>query len=1025
MNKPNIIQEWEALGKIEDAGAIVKGGGIDRYWQREDVQLLPNYFTGTEKIFNAGWLHDSNVALKHFNLRSIEFGNWMNQEDRANFLYASMLGLHQLALIFGVSDHQIGLGSKLSVALGARGHGKAAGHYEATPFSVINITKTAGIGVLAHEYAHALDNIISFYTKSKQIFVSGGRTTRKRFDNDIAQKGNYFEQQFEQFFNILYYDEEENETDFLTTIKQKDEYWQRRNEVFARTFEVYISDKQKARKHPNHFLAPTSFGNTYPTVALVRNVFRLIGNIISKGFSIMDKTQSLKGINAIVTGYKGFRKTLLENADLEDTLKNMKRIALRDAYQVKELAKSLKKQTVAATSRNIWEYLRANTHYKLDQQGLEELRTPARSIIDGKAGLNDPTFGIDCDDYTILISALLLNLGIPHEYRVAAYQKKGKFQHIYPVAFDEQGNEYVIDVVPEIPHFNYEEKPIIDLKIITMELQELSGLAATTEREIRADLINDINQPFSLSGVNDDIDDMILEGSFLSGFGEVATKEEADIVISTKADAIKLFENGILAEINKAKKVLVDELKKPTALSKVVNIPQEIVTINKVISAWDDEGEREEELKSAIELKSSYKNFYKAIALSLNELDKEAQNINGLDDEEDEEPIYLARIPDISIAEMLASDDADQNDLSGLGFLKKLRNKISSGFNKVFNKVKAGVKSVVQAVVRYNPATIAIRAAILLTLKTNAFNIASRLIYGYLTQQQAEANKLDLDEWRKIVDAKNKGEDFFTKVGGKAENFRDSIVKGKAAKATGLNLSGLGEGDGKANGFVSFITNLLSKLNITKLFKKNDNTSSSKSGEPQFVDKTDFTDAPANVRVASNNQITTTMNDTEEKPNIFKRMITKDFWKEEVFGSKKGLVIAGSISLVLVIIIIAVRIGIKKYNARKKRKDSALKGVSTRKRNQRKQIALTGTHKRSTPRKKAAPRKPTTQRGQLKGSTTIVKHATKSRGKSKARVSVVTNKERLSKMHIKAKQLQKSHPNTKYSKLLSMASKEI
>lgn len=1024
MNEPNIIQEWEALGKIEDAGAIVKGGGIDRYWQREDVQLHPSYYTGTEKIYKAKWLHDSNEALKHFNLRSIEFGNWMNQEDRANFLYASMLGLHQLALIFGVADNQIGLGSKLSVALGARGHGKAAGHYEATPFSVINITKTAGIGLLAHEYAHALDNIISFYTKSKQTFVSGGRTTRKRFDENIAQKGNYFEQQFEQFFNILYYDEEENETDFLEAIKQKDEYWQRRNEVFARTFEVYISDKQKARKHPNHFLAPTSFGNAYPDIALVRNVFRLIGNIISKGFAIMDKTPSLKGIDVNVTGYKGFRKTLLENADLEDTLKNMKRIALRDAYQVKELAMNLEKQTVAATSRNIWDYLRANTHYKLDQQGLEELRTPARSIIDGKAGLNDPTFGIDCDDYTILISALLLNLGIPHEYRVAAYQEKGKFQHIYPVAFDEQGNEYVIDVVPEIPHFNYEEKPIIDLKIITMELQELSGLAATTEREIRADLINDINEPFSLSGVNDDIDDMILEGSFLSGFGEVATKEEADIVISTKADAIQLFKNGILAEVNKAKKVLVEELKKPTALSKVVNVPQEIVTLNRLISSWNDDFEREQELKSAIELKSSYKNFYKALALSLHELNKEAESLDGLDDEEDDTPIYLAKIPEVSVSELLASEDADENDVSGLGFLKKLRGKIKSGFNKVFNKVKAGVKNVVKAVVRYNPATIAIRAAILLTLKTNAFNIASRLIYGYLTQQQAEANKLDLDEWRKIVDAKNKGEDFFTKVGGKAENYRSSIVKGKAAKATGLNLSGLGEGDAKANGFVSFITNLLSKINITKLFKKKD-TSSSKSGEPQFVDTTDFTDAPANVRIANNNQLTTTMNDTEEKPGIFKRMMTKDFWKDEVFGSKKGLVIAGSISLVLVIVIIAIRFGIRKYKAKQKKRASALKGVATRKRNQRKQIALTGTPKRSTPRKKAAPRKPTTQKGQLKGSTTIVKHPTKSRGKSQAKISVQSNTDRLKLMHAKAKQLQKSHPKTKYSKLLSMASKEI
>ena len=164
------------LGKFEDAGQLVRGGRIDRHWNG-NIDLDTRYYIGSSQVLDADWLHDTQKALAHFNLRSIEYGNWLNQEERANFLYASMLSLHHLAIVLNVSDEQMGLGKRLSISLGARGRGNAAGHYEPNPYAVINITKTAGIGVLAHEWGHAIDNLISFHTKSHQTYVSGGRTT--------------------------------------------------------------------------------------------------------------------------------------------------------------------------------------------------------------------------------------------------------------------------------------------------------------------------------------------------------------------------------------------------------------------------------------------------------------------------------------------------------------------------------------------------------------------------------------------------------------------------------------------------------------------------------------------------------------------------------------------------------------------------------------------------------------------------------------------------------------------------------
>lgn len=745
-----------------------------------------------------------------------------------------------------------------------------------------------------------------------------------------------------------------------------------------------------------------------------------------------------------VVGYKGFRKTLIEDANLDDTLKNMQRIAYRDTYQVAALAEALKGHTIAESAQNIWNWLRENTRYKLDEKGLEELRTPARSIIDGKRGLSQKEFGIDCDDYTILISAILLNLGIEHEYRVAAYEEKGQFQHIYPVAFDEQGNEYVIDVVPEIPNFNHEAQPIKDIKIIEMttssmngylpldapinpninpptygtklddmELHELSGI--NDAEEFKNDLQDELNQPFNLSGIEEDLEEEILQSSFLSGLGEVEKEEEADIVIDSTEDAIQLVENGLLAEVHKARKSLIQEKEAPTALSQLINVSKEARMLDEVMEAWYDEDEREEVIKKAIVSRSSYANFYKALLMTLNELEENSHHLSGIEDE----PIYLAQIPDVDLADLL--DENDELSKDELGFFSKIKKafKKSGGFfKKVFNKVGTGVKKVVKAVVRYNPITIATRAAILLTLKTNGFSVASRLIYGYLSQSQADSKGLDLTEWKKIVDAKNKGESFFTKMGGKADKFRSAIVKGRAASKTGVHLSGLGEGTQKASGFVSFIKSLLSKVNVFKLFKKKAKTPSSAAtikttAAPRMnIDNSDETGFPEMSRSSAP---ANSDDPNAPKASIFKRIFTKDFWKNDVWAKHKKKIIAAS-----AVITILIPLGIYLYRQYQKKKKNQLRGIKaakTRARNRKSIPRSVGTAKRRrSPSKKKA-------KTVGRGSTTVI--STPTRGKGKTRVKKMSSSERLALMHKIAQSLRKKHPKMKYSKLLSLASKQI
>lgn len=75
--------------------------------------------------------------------------------------YAEM-AFHDLADIVGVEPAMISMNGRLAVAFAARGKGKAAAHYEPAPDKrVINITRFAGAGTLAHEWGHFFDNILA------------------------------------------------------------------------------------------------------------------------------------------------------------------------------------------------------------------------------------------------------------------------------------------------------------------------------------------------------------------------------------------------------------------------------------------------------------------------------------------------------------------------------------------------------------------------------------------------------------------------------------------------------------------------------------------------------------------------------------------------------------------------------------------------------------------------------------------------------------------------------------------------
>ena len=248
----------------------------------------------------------------------------------------------------------------------------------------------------------------------------------------------------------------------------------------------------------------------------------------------------------------GQSKILKRFADVQDTIVAIKRIVAENYLSVDELAHQLEASNDAQTFENIWNFVRDNIQYKNDDKGVEQLRTPQRTLHD-RIG--------DCDDFSILISSILTNLNIQHQLIVAAYKAKNQWQHIYSVAYTSEGgvDRYVIDCVPEIPYFNYEAKPIKNKIIIDMKLEELNGVNDSTA-------IEELTEPFNLDGLGaaDTEDEELMEiQGLLGNVAIVDEDEEYDTVLSGS----ELHRNLILQQLLEAKKKLTSELSNPSELS--------------------------------------------------------------------------------------------------------------------------------------------------------------------------------------------------------------------------------------------------------------------------------------------------------------------------------------------------------------------------------------------------------------------------------------------------------------------------
>lgn len=173
--------------------------------------------------------------------------------------------------------------------------------------------------------------------------------------------------------------------------------------------------------------------------------------------------------------------TKKEGATVADTIRFIPQVVRETRFHTEKIAKVLKRKTVYETCKAIWQFVYDHIAYKKDEDGKEQIRSPARAWHD-RGNIQ----GVDCDCYTVFISSILSNLKIRHILRITKY-KEDHFQHIYPIVPLSDGSYITIDCV--VRQFDYEE-PYSEKKDTNMDLEYLNGVNDSSNKNIDAvDLI--------------------------------------------------------------------------------------------------------------------------------------------------------------------------------------------------------------------------------------------------------------------------------------------------------------------------------------------------------------------------------------------------------------------------------------------------------------------------------------------------------------------------------------------------------
>lgn len=189
--------------------------------------------------------------------------------------------------------------------------------------------------------------------------------------------------------------------------------------------------------------------------------------MIAKRIRHIDPTTSY---DMLFPAAQGTVYTVKKNASVANTVDFIPKVVFATLDHTRRIADLLRDDDLRTTCKNIWHFVYRHINYKKDEDGYEQIRSPRRAW-------HDRFSGVDCDCYSVFISSILSNLGIPHALRITKYSQD-HFQHIYPIVPLAGSGQITIDCVTD--RFDH-EVPFTEKKDFPMDLQYLNGFDAIDE----------------------------------------------------------------------------------------------------------------------------------------------------------------------------------------------------------------------------------------------------------------------------------------------------------------------------------------------------------------------------------------------------------------------------------------------------------------------------------------------------------------------------------------------------------------
>lgn len=278
----------------------------DQFWNEASIQKMYKRFRTDAPLWHGIYRSGQFVEkiCEIHGLKGVQFGNWLTAEDRYNYLLATHACLFDMNQVLKFKQNSLGLNKSLAVTFGSRGVPNALAHYEGDRL-IINLSRykrsdrlppeleltkeerfimTGGVGSFGHEYGHFLDNAFGLhsdqYPGSNWLTTLPRSTSKEKFKYD--KKKNPLRWYVEEIFEVMLWTKGKEST-FHKRIIKETEYYNRRTEMFARLFEVYLHLKLSDKGIKNTFLIKSKYNRpVYLNKVEMKPIMPLMDKLIAE-----------------------------------------------------------------------------------------------------------------------------------------------------------------------------------------------------------------------------------------------------------------------------------------------------------------------------------------------------------------------------------------------------------------------------------------------------------------------------------------------------------------------------------------------------------------------------------------------------------------------------------------------------------------------------------------------------------------------------------------------------------------------